>query len=68
MRRWEYQAEESSGDCCMVASSTPLGSTEAGSGQAIRAVRKRLEQCAGNSNRSTILTLTVLETCAKNCR
>ena len=45
-----------------------INHTEAGPGQAVRAVRKRLDQCAGNSNKSTILTLTVLETAAKNCR
>ena len=45
-----------------------INHTEAGPAQAVRAVRKRLDQCAGNSNKSTILTLTVLETAAKNCR
>ena len=45
-----------------------INHTEAGPAQAVRAVRKRLEQCAGNSKKSTILTLTVLETAAKNCR
>ena len=45
-----------------------INQTEAGPGQAVRAVRKRLEQCAGQSNKSTVLTLTVLETAAKNCR
>ena len=45
-----------------------INQTEAGPGQAVRAVRKRLEQCAGHSNKSTVLTLTVLETAAKNCR
>ena len=44
-----------------------INHTEAGPGQAVRAVRKRLEQVAGN-NKSTLLTLTVLETAAKNCR
>ena len=45
-----------------------INSTEAGPGQAARAVRKRLEQCAGKSHKSTMLTLTVLETSVKNCR
>ena len=45
-----------------------INHTEAGPVQAVRAVRKRLDQCAGHSNKSTILTLTVLETAAKNCR
>ena len=45
-----------------------INSTEAGPGQAVRAIRKRLEQCAGKSNKSTMFTLTVLETSVKNCR
>ena len=45
-----------------------INHTEAGPAQAVRAVRKRLEQCAGNNNKSSLLTLTVLETAAKNCR
>ena len=28
----------------------------------------RLEQCAGRSPKATLLTLTVLESCVKNCR
>jgi len=36
--------------------------------QAVRAIKKRLEQCAGKSHKSTLLTLIVLESCVKNCR
>jgi len=36
--------------------------------QAVRAFRKRLEQTSGQSPKSTLLTLTVIETCVKNCR
>jgi len=36
--------------------------------QAVRAIKKRLEQCAGKFHKSTLLTLIVLESCVKNCR
>jgi len=48
---------------CDIVNTSPHGPD-----QAIRAIRKRLELCAGKSSKSTILTLTVLESCVKNCR
>jgi len=45
-----------------------VNSSSQGPDQAVRAIRKRLELSAGKSHKSTILTLTVLESCVKNCR
>jgi len=42
-------------------------STEEGPTYAIRAIKRRLQNCVGKSHKSTLLTLIVLETCVKNC-
>ena len=45
-----------------------VNSSAQGPDQAVRAIRRRLELSAGKSHKSTILALTVLESCVKNCR
>lgn len=45
-----------------------VNSSAQGPGQAVRAIRKQLEVSAGKSPKSTLLTLTLLESCVKNCR
>jgi len=45
-----------------------INSSSQGPDQAVRAIRRRLELGAGKSPKSTLLTLTVLESCVKNCR
>jgi tRNA uridine 5-carbamoylmethylation protein Kti12 len=41
--------------------------TESGGRDAIRAIRKRLQTHMGKNNGTVMYTLTVLETCVKNC-
>eukprot|EP00092_Neocalanus_flemingeri_P023902 GFUD01025928.1.p1 GENE.GFUD01025928.1~~GFUD01025928.1.p1 ORF type:complete len:441 (+),score=134.66 GFUD01025928.1:83-1405(+) len=44
-----------------------VSSTEGGPVQAVRAIKKKLQNSLGKSQKATLLTLTVLETCVKNC-
>ncbi|KAK7862523.1 hypothetical protein R5R35_008994 [Gryllus longicercus] len=44
-----------------------INSTEDGAKDAIKAIRKRLQQNAGKNYTVVMYTLTVLETCVKNC-
>lgn len=47
-----------------------INHTEDGPGDAVRAIKKRLLQCMGKNKNSkaALFTLTLLETCVKNCR
>ncbi|VVC26269.1 Hypothetical protein CINCED_3A025346 [Cinara cedri] len=44
-----------------------INDTEEGPKDAIKAIRKRLQQNAGKNHKVIMYTLTVLETCVKNC-
>jgi len=44
-----------------------INTTEGGPVQALRALRKKLQLSQGKSQKEALLTLTVLETCVKNC-
>jgi len=44
-----------------------INTSEGGPVQAARAIRRKLQSVLGKSHKSTLLTLTVLETCVKNC-
>eukprot|EP00090_Calanus_glacialis_P006459 TRINITY_DN15029_c0_g1_i1.p1 TRINITY_DN15029_c0_g1~~TRINITY_DN15029_c0_g1_i1.p1 ORF type:complete len:425 (+),score=129.60 TRINITY_DN15029_c0_g1_i1:53-1327(+) len=44
-----------------------INSTEGGPVQAVRAIKKKLQNSLNKSQKGTLLTLTVLETCVKNC-
>ncbi|XP_065579006.1 TOM1-like protein 2 isoform X1 [Artemia franciscana] len=44
-----------------------INAKEDGPKDAIRAIKKRLQQNAGRNNNAVLLTLTLLETCVKNC-
>ena len=45
-----------------------INETEDGPKDAIKAIRKRLNQNASRNFQTTMYTLTVLETCVKNCQ
>ena len=45
-----------------------INHTEEGPGEAARAIKKRLHQCMGRNSKTALFTLTILETCVKNCR
>ena len=45
-----------------------INHTEEGPGDAARAIKKRLHQVMGKNSKTALFTLTILETCAKNCR
>ena len=45
-----------------------INHTEEGPGDAVKAIKKRLHQCMGRNSKTALYTLTILETCAKNCR
>jgi len=44
-----------------------INTTEGGPVQAVRAIKKKLQNSLNKSQKGTLLTLTVLETCVKNC-
>jgi len=44
-----------------------INTTEGGPVQALRALKKKLQLSQGKSQKEALLTLTVLETCVKNC-
>ena len=45
-----------------------INHTEEGPGDAVRAIKKRLHQVMGKNSKTALFTLTILETCVKNCR
>ena len=45
-----------------------INHTEEGPGDAVRAIKKRLHQCMGKNSKTALYSLTILETCVKNCR
>jgi len=45
-----------------------INDAEEGPRDAVKAIRRKLQNSAGKNNTSTLYTLTVLATCAKNCR
>ena len=45
-----------------------INHTEEGPGDAVKAIKKRLHQCMGKNSKTALYTLTILETCVKNCR
>jgi len=57
MENWELNME-----ICDI-----INTTEGGPVQALRALRKKLQLSQGKSQKEALLTLTVLETCVKNC-
>jgi len=44
-----------------------INHTEEGPNDAVKAIKKRLHQCMGKNSKSALFTLTLLETCVKNC-
>lgn len=45
-----------------------INHTEEGPDDAVKAIKKRLHQCMGRNSKTALYTLTILETCVKNCR
>jgi len=45
-----------------------INHTEDGPEDAVKAIKKRLHQCMGKNSKTALFTLTLLETCVKNCR
>lgn len=45
-----------------------INESEEGPRDAVKAIRRKLQNSSGKNNTSTLYTLTVLATCAKNCR
>merc|ERR1719186_434479 len=45
-----------------------INNTEDGPQDAVKAIRRKLHQSMGKNSKTALFTLTVLQTCGKNCR
>eukprot|EP00092_Neocalanus_flemingeri_P017591 GFUD01019032.1.p1 GENE.GFUD01019032.1~~GFUD01019032.1.p1 ORF type:complete len:399 (+),score=125.56 GFUD01019032.1:45-1241(+) len=45
-----------------------INNTEEGPQHAVKAIRRKLQQSMGKNSKTALFTLTILETCVKNCR